>query len=121
MAVWCLSLNIAVIITPWYLHFYDNLLMVAHLDLFYSEMVEDIAPSVIPSQKTLNVETSEAAENDISDIENEGYCDDTSDSNKLMSMRLQVVKKDTIKQLYRNTEKVDIYICKLNVVCIGMN
>ena len=67
--------------------------------MFYSE-IEDIAPSVIPSKKTLDVES------DISHIENEGYCDDTSDSNKSMSMRLQVVKKKTIKQLYRNTEEV---------------
>ena len=67
--------------------------------MFYSE-IEDIAPSVILSKKTPDVQS------DISDIENERYCDDKSDSNTSMSMRLQVVKKDTIKQLYRNIEEV---------------
>lgn len=68
--------------------------------MFSPEVVEDIAPSVIPSKKPHD------ADSDISDIEAERYCDDASRSNVSMSMRLQVVKKESIKQLYRNTEEV---------------
>ena len=66
----------------------------------YVGLVEDMKPSTVPNKKPLDVES------DISDVEKEGYC--RYDSNPVMSMRLERVKKTAIKELYRNTEKVNM-------------
>ena len=45
-------------------------------------------------------------DSDVSDVEEEGYCDDTKTDNIKMLMRLEKVRHSRIKKLYTNTEKV---------------
>ena len=47
---------------------------------------------------------------DVSDIEEEGYCDSSEIDNINMSMKLEPVRESRIKKLYANTEKVSITV-----------
>ena len=52
--------------------------------------------------------TGDAEDSDISDVEKEGYCDDSLADNIQIHrmMRLKPVTEDRIKQLYHNTDEV---------------
>ena len=45
---------------------------------------------------------------DISDVEDQGYCDDSSPSNIQLRMKLQLVSEERIKKLYKNTDDVGV-------------
>ena len=47
-------------------------------------------------------------ESDLSDVEEQGYCDDSTEYNIDIKMRLEPVREKTIKDLYTNTEKVRV-------------
>ncbi|XP_067944277.1 malignant fibrous histiocytoma-amplified sequence 1 homolog [Watersipora subatra] len=49
--------------------------------------------------------TSEEAESDLSDVEDQGYCDE-SKADKVMRLRLCIVKKPKIKQLYQSKKVI---------------
>ena len=48
------------------------------------------------------------SESDLSDVEEQGYCDDSTEYNIDIKMRLEPVREKTIKDLYTNTEKVRV-------------
>ena len=54
----------------------------------------------------------EESDSDISDVEEEGYCNFSSSENIIMSLELACVKYDRIKKLYRNEEEVGFFFFK---------
>ena len=48
----------------------------------------------------------ESPESDVSDVEQEGYCDDSSPYNVEIIMKLAPVKEQRIKDLYKDIEQV---------------
>ena len=63
-----------------------------------TEVVEETEVSPPPLTKVDD-------ESDVSDVEQEGYCDDSQRDNIKMSMKLEPVRDSVIKELYANTEK----------------
>ena len=45
-------------------------------------------------------------ESDISDVEQEGYCEDTTEHNVFMRMRVRPVEQRRVKRLYKDSKKV---------------
>ena len=50
--------------------------------------------------------TTDQDESDVSDVEEQGYCDDSTNDNIQLRMKLEPVSERKIKDLYVNTEKV---------------
>ena len=47
-------------------------------------------------------------DSDISDVEEQRYCDDSSPSNIQLRMKLQLVSEERIRKLYKNTDDVGV-------------
>ena len=68
---------------------------------FFQEIKEDEEdPSQSPSGET------NQAESDVSDVEEAGYCDDSSASNVELIMKLERVREKKIKKMYNTSVKV---------------
>ncbi|XP_067944843.1 uncharacterized protein [Watersipora subatra] len=65
--------------------------------------ISEIRESFLPQTVGHLESTSEEAESDLSDVEGEGYCDE-SKADKVMRLRLCIVKKPKIKQLYQSNK-----------------
>lgn len=69
------------------------------------EDVEDVE-DVDEESSASAVSTVDNEESDISDIEEQGYCDDSTTDNVRLVMKLEPIRENKIKKLYKNTEKV---------------
>ena len=70
-------------------------------------LVKDVEDSPSTSTSTKD-KTAVDKDSDVSDVEQEGYCDDSSTNNIQLIMRLRRVTEDRIKKLYHNTDDVSI-------------
>ncbi|XP_067944838.1 malignant fibrous histiocytoma-amplified sequence 1 homolog [Watersipora subatra] len=75
---------------------------VQSLENHLSEIRESCPPQTVGHLES----TSEEAESDLSDVEDQGYCDE-SKADKVMRLRLCIVKKPKIKQLYQSNKTCD--------------
>ncbi|XP_067947674.1 malignant fibrous histiocytoma-amplified sequence 1 homolog [Watersipora subatra] len=70
-------------------------------------ILQPSSPAVTKAEqdKGTSYPSREDVESDVSDVETEGYCDETK-SDKVLQLKLELVRKPKVKKLYRNVEKV---------------